>query len=416
VFWVDRISGHSVAQDGLARDDNQLERRQRIEWLRMFARRTNWELEPNRLSKAVDAHRQSGKPLLDLSVSNPTECAFAYDHGAILRALAQPEALNYSPTAKGMLSARHAVGEYYNGTVEPERIVLTASTSEGYSFLFRLLCEPGDQVLVPTPSYPLFEFLANIQDVELIPYELIYDHGWHIDKQSLIRSVTEKTRALIVVHPNNPTGSYVSDNERAELQALCADWKMAIVADEVFLDFAHDGQARSSFSRNRQALTFALSGLSKIAALPQMKAAWIAASGPDDLVNEALARLEVIADTYLSVSTPVQLALPELLKHRIAMQQQIASRVKANLSELDSQLVSARACTRLEAEGGWYAVLRIPAVEPDEEVAVCMLEQQNVLVHPGHFYDFPADGYLVVSLIAPEVDFADGIRRILSSF
>ncbi len=384
----------------------------------MFASRTGWALAPNRFAAALERHRAAGREALDLTESNPTRCGFAYDP-SLLSALADRHALAYDPHPKGLRVAREAVCGYYGqrgAEVDPEQIILTASTSEGYSFLFRLLCEPGDEVLVPAPSYPLFEFLAAIQDVKLVPYSLIYDHGWQIDLHSLSAAATACTRAILVVHPNNPTGSFVKPAEMDSLDALCRERRVALVADEVFLDYAHGGGARPSFASPRQALTFTLSGISKICALPQMKLAWIVTSGPPELAGEALARLEVIADTYLSVSTPVQLALPEFLAQRDEIQRQVKERVAANLAELDRQLASQKPVRRLEVEGGWYVVLRVPATRSDEQLAIALLQQQSVIVHPGHFYDFPGEGFLVVSLITPAEVFAEGVRRVVGSF
>jgi alanine-synthesizing transaminase len=391
----------------------------------MFAQRTDWDLTPNRLSEALAAHRAAGKPLLDLTVSNPTECGFSYDGKAILEALSNPAALRYEPNAKGLESARRSVVGYYadrGEAVSVEDIFLTTSTSEGYSYAFRTLCNPGDEVLIPSPSYPLFDFLAEIQDVKLVRYPLDYytrarkagnDHGWQIDFHALEQAITGRTRAVIVVHPNNPTGHFTKSPEMAKLNAICAARQMAIIADEVFLDFALDGKRRASFAANAGALTFTLSGLSKISGLPQMKAAWLTVSGPQDLKREALGRLEVIADSYLSVNAPVQLAMPALLEQRYDFQQELMLRVKANLEELDRLLRKQNECSRLEVEGGWYAVLRVPAIQGDEELALELLASRNVYVHPGHFYDFPGDGFLLLSLITPEAIFSKGIAAML---
>jgi alanine-synthesizing transaminase len=375
-------------------------------------------MEPNRFSVALERHRASGRKALDLTESNPTRCGFEYDPG-LLSLLADRCSLSYEPHAKGLLLAREAVCRYYQqrGTeVDPEQIILTASTSEGYSFIFRLLCNPGDEVLVPAPSYPLFEFLASIQDVKLVSYPLIYDEGWQIDLHSLADALTPRTRAILVVHPNNPTGSFVKLAEMDILDALCQERGLAFVADEVFLDYAHDGIERPSFAGQWQALTFTLSGISKICALPQMKLAWIVVGGEPELSQDALARLDVIADTYLSVGTPVQLALPEFLAQRGGIQRQVKERVAANLAELDRQLAQQESVRRLDVGGGWYAVLRVPATRSDEELAIELLEQHSVVVHPGHFYDFPTEGYLVVSLITPTDVFAEGVKRVLGSF
>ena len=382
----------------------------------MFARRTNWNLATNRYTQAVEAHQKSGRTLLDLTASNPTTSALRYDENRLLDALRNPASLTYQPVAKGLPSAREAIAEYYRQVgvdVAPEQLLLTTSTSEAYTFCFRLLCESGDEVLVPTPSYPLFDFLAELQDVRLVPYELVYDHGWQIDFHSLEQRLTERTRAVIVVHPNNPTGSFVKPEEAAQLNTLSRDRELAIIADEVFLDYRIGQQPSHSFAANDQCLTVTMSGLSKISGLPQMKVAWIAVSGPEEASREALARLEVIADTYLSMNAPIQHALPAMLAERRSIQQQLSARVETNLAELDHQLDSQKLVTRLEIEGGWYAILRVPAVRSDEELAIELIERCDVLVQPGHFYDFRSDGYLVVSLITPASTFCEGISRVL---
>ena len=385
----------------------------------MFADRTNWNLEPNRLSEALARHRVAGKPLIDLTASNPTECGFTYDRERILSALADPQSLSYEPEPKGLLAAREVIVGCYadrGDHVAASDMLLTTSTSEAYSFVFRILCNPGDEVLIPTPSYPLFDLLADIQDVRLVRYPLIYDHGWQIAFHALEAALTPRTRAIIVVHPNNPTGHFVKPDERSGLNQICAGRQLAIIADEVFLDFALSSKRHLSWVANSEVLTFTMSGLSKMCGLPQMKVAWLAASGPKDLKTRALERLEVIADTYLSMNAPIQHAIPEFLQQRHEFQRQLMSRVRGNLAELDRQLATQKACSRLEIEGGWYAVLRVPATRTDEEVALDLLEKEGVYVHPGHFYDFPADGYLIVSLIGSEQEFGEGIRRLVSIF
>jgi alanine-synthesizing transaminase len=385
----------------------------------MFAGRSNWNLTPNRLSEALARHRAAAKPLFDLTASNPTSCGFLYDREAILSTLSNPAALCYEPNAKGPESARRAVVSYYaarNTQISLEDVLLTTSTSEAYSFIFRALCNPGDEFLIPEPSYPLFGYLADIQDVKLVRYPLFYDHGWQIDFQALEQAITPRSRGVIVVHPNNPTGHFVKPQEFSNLNEICASRHMAIIADEVFLDFSLDENVPLSFASNCAVLTFTLSGLSKISGLPQMKAAWLVTSGPESPKQQALARLEVIADTYLSMNTPVQLALPVFLEQRHAFQQQALSRVRKNLAELDHRIAQQGSCSRLRLEGGWYAVLRVPATRSDEDLAIGLLTTKNVYVHPGHFYDFPSDGYLIVSLITPERDFAEGILRLLSIF
>ena len=385
----------------------------------MFAKRTNWNLETNRLSGALTAHRAAGKPLIDLTVSNPTECGFRYDEEAILSSLRNPAALKYEPNPRGLDAARRAVAQYFaqrDAIVSNDDIFLTTSTSEAYSYVFRTLCDPGDELLIPAPSYPLFEFLADIQDVRLVRYQLIYDHGWQIDFHALEQTITPRTRGVIVVHPNNPTGHFTKPEEMRKLNEICAAREIAIVADEVFLDFALREKQIATFAANSGALTFAMSGLSKICGLPQMKAAWLAVSGPEALRVDALARLEVIADTYLSMSAPIQWAMPALLGQRHAFQKQVIDRVSENLSELDKQLARQKSCSRLEVEGGWNAVIRVTATRSDEELALELLATQGVYIHPGHFYDFPAEGYLVASLISLPIEFAQGMKILLSMF
>jgi alanine-synthesizing transaminase len=382
----------------------------------MFAKRTDWDLTPNRLSEALSAHREAEKPLLDLTLSNPTECGFRYESAKILQALSSPGALSYEPNPKGLEAARRAVAGYYaarGDCVSVKDIFLTTSTSEAYSYVFRMLCNPGDEVLIPSPSYPLFDFLAEIQDVKLVRYPLLYDHGWLTDFHALERAITPRTRAVIVVHPNNPTGHFTKSSETVKLNAICSAGDMAILADEVFLDFPLDGKRVASFATNSAALTFTMSGLSKISGLPQMKAAWLAVGGPSKAKREALERLEVIADTYLSMNAPVQLAMPALLEQRHSFQEQLMARIRQNLAELDRQLSGQRACSRLAAEGGWFAVLCVPVLRSDEDLAIELLSSRGVSIHPGHFYDFPSNGFLVVSLITPAAIFSRGIGEVL---
>ena len=342
-----------------------------------------------------------------------------YDRPGIQRAFAQSEILRYQPDPRGMLRTREAVCAYYadlRTSVAPHDLVLTSGTSEGYSFVFRLLCNPGDEVLIPSPGYPLFDFLADLCDVKLVRYPLLYDHGWQIDFAALASVASARTRALIVVHPNNPTGHYTPAGEQVQLAKFCAERGIALIADEVFLDFSLRSAPARSFVYNNESLTFTLSGISKICGMPQMKLAWIAVSGAGQEKKEALARLEVISDAYLSVGTPVQLAAPALLAMRTTFLAQVIARVKANLSELDAQLSRQNVCNRLDCHGGWSAILRVPANQSDEELAVTLLTERHVHVHPGHFYDFAQPGYAVVSLIVPEPEFAEGIRRVLAHF
>jgi len=384
----------------------------------MFSERTNWRLAQNRFTQAVEEARAVGADLLDLSASNPTRIGLTCDSSAILSSLQSPRSLDYDPQSKGILDARQAVANYYRDAhaihdLDPEKIVLTTSTSEGYSFVFRLLCNAGDEILVPKPSYPLFEFLADLQDVRLVPYPLLYDHGWQMDFPSMEEAVTKRTRAVVVVHPNNPTGSYVRPEEIGLLNSFCRSHGLALIVDEVFLDYRIDGHPRTSFAGNDDVLTFTLSGLSKISALPQMKVAWLVTSGPAEQREVAMGRLDVIADTYLSMNAPIQWAIPVLLDQRHDIQKQLMGRVKGNLKELDRQLAAQMICQRLCVEGGWYTILRVPVTRTDEELAIELVRDRSVLVHPGHFYDFPADGYLIISLIAKEEDFREGMRRVV---
>ena len=382
----------------------------------MFAQRTNWKLTANRYTEAVEGARREGRPFLDLTISNPTECGFSYDSAGILGAFQNPNSLRYEPEAKGLLAAREEVVRYYkedhNVAVDPGALLLTTSTSEAYSYVFRLLCNPHDEILVPKPSYPLFDFLGDIQDVSLIPYSLQYGHGWFIDFHSLMRAFTPRTRAILLVHPNNPTGSYVRDEELRQLNELCRGRNLALVVDEVFLDYAFDERRRQTFAANREVLTFTLSGLSKIAALPQMKMAWVAVTGPETLVHPALSRLEIIADTYLSLSSPTQWAFPTLMAQRHALQPQILERVRRNRATLREGTGLGGPWELLDGDAGWYAVLRAKAEESDEDLAIRLLRDAGVLVHPGHFYDFAADGHVVVSLIGPTGEFEKGVEKV----
>jgi len=385
----------------------------------MFSNRTNWNLKPNRLSEALAGHLAAAKPLIDLTVSNPTESGFDYDGQAILQALTNTGSFSYKPSPKGLLAAREAVAKYYSAReiiVPVEDIILTTGTSEAYSFAFRALCDPGDELLIPEPSYPLFSFLADIHDVKLVGYPLQYDHGWQIDFHALQQAITPHTRGIIVVNPNNPTGNFCKAGEIEKLNEICSSRQIALIADEVFLDFHLHAARPRSFAANSASLTFTMSGLSKISGLPQMKAAWLITSGPEQLKAPALSRLEIIADTFLSMNAPVQLAIPRFLDLRHDFQRQLMARVRRNLTELGVHLAAQSSCARLEVEGGWYAILRVPVTRSDEDLAIDLLTSRGTYVHPGHFYDFPSDGFLIVSLITPPDDFDEGIRRVLSLF
>ncbi|MDA1311838.1 MAG: pyridoxal phosphate-dependent aminotransferase [Acidobacteria bacterium] len=383
----------------------------------MFSSRTNWNRTPNRLSEALARRRAAGLEILDLTESNPTRCGFAWDADALFDALRRLEIADYRPEPRGLEEARSAVRGYYADqgiAIEDEQIVLTASTSEAYAFVLRLLTEPGDEVLGPAPSYPLIQYLADLHDVTLSHYPLLYDHGWTVDAATLESSVTDRTRAVIAVSPNNPTGSYLGDRECKRIRRLAAEHGIALVVDEVFRDYSWSESARppASTVTVEECLTFTLSGLSKVSALPQMKLGWIVVSGPAALRDEALGRLEVIADTYLSVSTPVQVAARSLIEMRAKVQEGILRRVRGNLAELDDILSGSR-CSRLQGEAGWYAVLRVPNTRGDEEWALDLIEKEGVYLLPGHFFDFPGEGHLVISLISPPEAIHSGCKRLV---
>jgi aspartate/methionine/tyrosine aminotransferase len=384
----------------------------------VFSSRTDWDLRANRLSRTLAAKRASGARLIDLTESNPTRAGIEGPED-LLASLARPEARRYDPAPFGLRAAREAVAADFarrGFPVAAERVVLTASTSEAYAFLFKLLCEPGDEVLVPRPGYPLFEFLATLESVRARAYPLEHDGEWRLDASALHAVVGPRTRAVVVVNPNNPTGAYLKRDEREAVETMCAERSLALVSDEVFADFAFadDPRRAASVARDGAALAFALGGLSKSCALPQLKLAWLTVTGPEPARAQALARLEVIADTYLSVSTPVQVAAPELLARREELQAPVRERLRANLDALRARLAPASPASLLQPEGGWYAVLRVPATISEEERVARLLEDQDVLVHPGYFFDFPREAFLVVSLLPPCDDFAEGIDRVLA--
>ena len=376
-----------------------------------FSTRTNWDLAENDFTVAVRKARASVGELFDLTVSNPTDCDFLYVAEALLKPLSQLEAMHYEPDPLGMATARAAVAQYYRDAgaeVSLERICLTTSTSEAYSFLFRLLCDSGDEVLIARPSYPLFDFIARLDDVRLVEYPLLYDDGWHIDLHSLEQCITPRTRAIVVVHPNNPTGNFASDMERAALEELCSRRDLALIVDEVFLDYSVEEVRPRSFVAGRsQALTFVLSGLSKVCGLPQMKVSWIAANGPDDAVARAMARIEVIADTFLSMNAPMQQALPHWLTGREELQQQIRRRMQTNLAALDTRLPGTQA-NRLVMQGGWTVVLRVPRTVQGRPFTEAALER-GVVVQPGEFYGLP-EGRVVLSLLTPSSVWERGLE------
>ena len=385
----------------------------------MFSSRLNWDLRPNPLSALIEEKRRTGAQVLDLTESNPTRAGLAYPGEEILAALAGRGALRYDPAPRGLAGAREAVSRYYaerGADVSPARILLTASTSEAYAYLFKLLADPGDEVLTPRPSYPLFDYLAALESVEIRQYPLHYDGVWRIDFDELERAITSRTRAVVTVNPNNPTGSFLKRDERDRLEALTAARRIAIISDEVFSDyaFAPDSSRAGTLASalNPGPLTFSMSGLSKIAGLPQMKLGWIVASGRCHAA--ALERLELIADTYLSVATPVQAAAPHLFAVAGGVSGQILDRTRANLALLRGLMSANPVCQTLHVEGGWYAILRVPRTCTEEEWALTLLAGHDVLVQPGYYFDFESEAFLVVSLLTPLGVFEEGLRRLFA--
>jgi alanine-synthesizing transaminase len=381
---------------------------------RVFSSRLDWNVAANPIAKLLLEKRSSGAEILDLTESNPTAAGFEYP-ADLLASLADPRSLRYEPVAAGMPVAREAISSYYDGGVDAGRIIVTASTSEAYGFIFKLLADPGDEVLVPRPSYPLFEFLSALESVRVVNYPLLYHGCWMIDFDALASRITTRTRAIVLVNPNNPTGSFLKKAELARLVEICRGRDIALVSDEVFSDYGieEDDERVSSLAGVEEILTFSLSGLSKIAGLPQLKLGWIVTSGPEKLRLEALDRLELIADTYLSVGTPVQWAAPALLGSRGFIRSQIMERVRGNLAVLRSQIGPASPWGVLAVEGGWYATIQAPRIRTEEDWVLSLLAEDQVLVQPGFFFDFETEAFLVVSLLTPTAIFREGIRRIL---
>jgi len=378
----------------------------------MFSRRTQHEATLNVISSAVRARRALGLPICDLTQSNPTETNLPYDSERILRALGQPASMSYEPHAFGLPSARAAVSAWQQSlgfAVPLDQIVLTSSTSEAYAYLFKVLADPGDEVLIPRPSYPLFEHLAALESVRAVHYTLDYDGAWHVDFDSIERALTERTRAIVLVTPNNPTGSFL---KRDELARLCG-FGLPLISDEVFGAYAlgEDPRRARSVLETTAVPVFALGGLSKFAALPQLKLAWLCAAGPELALNEALRRLELVADTFLSPGAPVQHALPEILAASGVVREALNARIGRNFARL-SEVFRSSAAAPLFLEGGWYATLRLPAVQSESDWVLALLNEDGVLTQPGWFYDFVAGSALVLSLITDERQFALGVASI----
>lgn len=382
----------------------------------MFSSRLPQMLHENAVTRLLARLRADGRSIVDLTETNPTQAGFAYPPD-LHHALASPRALNYTPEPLGLSPARTAAASELRRQgvrVAADRVVLTASTSEAYSLLFKLLCDPGDSVLVPQPSYPLFDLLSRLDSVSTSPYLLHMHGGWMIDRASVLGAITPRTRAVLVVSPNNPTGSVIGEDDARWLDEECAMRGIAVIADEVFLDYSLTLRALQSVgSRPCHALTFVLGGLSKSAGLPQMKLGWMAVLGPDAVTQTAIERIEMIADTYLSVATPVQIAASSLIQAGAEIRATIHARVRANLAHCRALVAEHGHATMLEPEAGWCVVLRVPAVESEEAMVLRLLGDRGVLVHPGYFFDFPSEAFLVLSLLPPTDVFVDGLARVL---
>ncbi len=386
-----------------------------------FAQRTHWPTESNPLAKREQEYRKSGKKLIDLTQSNPTRAGLTLPAEAILGALADEKNLCYDPDPKGLLEAREAVCEYYAKKgieVSPDQVFLTSSTSEAYHFLLTLLCDAGDQVLVPKPSYPLLEYLTALRDLELVRYPLAYGSRWTLSLAALTSHLTTRSKALIFVNPNNPTGNFLSSGEIASVATLCRDRKLAIISDEVFFDFGYGngGRKGSSLAGNAETLTFTLGGVSKMLGLPQMKLSWIVVSGPKPDVESASARLDVISDTFLSVNTPSQRALKTWMSHQESIHRKILERIEDNRGFLEAQLAPCADVQVLASEGGWYAVIESNRSMNDENLAMDLLERCGVLTHPGYFFDFDEGHFLVVSMLPPTSLFREAVEKMAAYF
>jgi aspartate/methionine/tyrosine aminotransferase len=382
-----------------------------------FSRRTDWQRQPNRLSATLETLRSRGKPIFDLTTTNPTECGIGYPEGAILSSLSNPLSLAYQPNPRGLPAARESICSYYREKgigVDPSNLFLTASTSEAYSLLFKLLCNAGDRILIPQPSYPLFDYLSRLDDVESRYYRLKYDSGWSIVLDSVSECITAATRAIVIVNPHNPTGMFLTDADYRAMKKIAAEHSLALIVDEVFIDFSLDPQKKTySTAGEQDVLTFTLNGISKMAGLPQMKLGWIVVGGGRMPVAEASERLEILCDTFLSVNTPVQLALPGLLAAGATVRTNILARIRSNYGRLCEIAPKDCVCAVLECEGGWYGILRVPRLMSDEDWSVELLESTGVHLYPGYFFDFETEGFLVVSLLVEEKMFETAARQLV---
>ncbi len=381
-----------------------------------YSRRLPWSLPSNALSKSIEEKRRRGVPLLDLTISNPTAVFGDYPHAAIARAYGCIHSFEYYPNPAGVKEARSAVAQFYESrkiAIPEHRVLLTASTSEAYALLFKLFCNPEDEILVPVPSYPLFEYLAALEAVRIVPYRLGYDGSWFIDFDDLQKGLSSRTRAIVVVNPNNPTGSFLKEREAERLLEAALRHRIPIVSDEVFMDYSF-GSARDckrTLIGEDSVLSFSLNGLSKTAGMPQVKLGWIAVNGPEEEAEMARARLELLLDTYLSVSAAAQYALPELLEIGTGIGEQILARAKRNF-ETANQLLNCSAAQCLRTEGGWSTIIRLPNALGEDAWVSRLLDEQGIIVQPGYFFDMPSEAYVVVSLITPPEDFAEGIVKL----
>jgi alanine-synthesizing transaminase len=396
----------------------------------MFSSRIAKNTPTNKLTLALEQRRKSGARILDLTESNPTHSDIHYDEASISCALSQPGIMHYEPQPQGLLATREAISAYYGErgvAADPGSLVLASGTSEAYGYLFKLIADPGSEILVPVPGYPLLEVLTSLDAARLVPYRNLYDEsrGWSVDMERLANTVSNRTKAIVVVSPNNPTGAFLKQDELEEITELCRRFRLVLIVDEVFSDYgsgagtdipasasARTHQRVASAAGNEGALTFVLSGFSKIVGLPQLKLAWIHVSGPEELKRQAMEGLEFIADAYLSVSTPVQLAAGTILSQRKVIQSQILRRLEDNERFLEDALRAAPQCRLLMREGGWYAIIRLPDDALDEEICLYGVEEDGVLVHPGYFYDFPAGNHLVLSLLTPPAVFREGTEKL----
>lgn len=382
----------------------------------MISSRLPKSLEPNAVARAIAAKRRAGTAIVDLTGTNPTAAGFTYAK-ELLEPLANPRALEYEPQPLGLWPARASVAADFRRrgiVISADRVALTSSTSEAYALLFKLLYDAGDAVLVPHPSYPLFEHLTQLEAVTAIPYLLEYHGSWRIDIDSIVQAATDRVRAILIVSPNNPTGSFLHRDDLAQISAIAAAKGWAIIGDEVFADYqlAAAPDAANVLS-GADVLTFSLGGLSKSAGLPQLKLGWIGVGGPQVQVDQALGAYAIIADTYLSVSTPVQAAAAELIERGAEVRAQILARVRRNLESLRKLAGGVPAVDVLRVEGGWSAVVQVPQLRSEEALVLELLEKDNILVHPGYFFDFAREAYLILSLLIDPARFDAAIPRVL---